>query len=332
MTKVMVVGSYRHITDQDERAAFEDAAQRIGQQLAANKATVVLCSMSPNTLDHFVLQGMERIDGPHEVKLFVPESEYRDGPPPMPEIFRNASNLKFDRMISPGGWRPAHLRAIRYSDLVLSIGGAERGTGSVVYSAEALEKAVLLVRTFKGASNQAWDDFGRYYNDAERNVLSQPMPLPQEWPASIAKLCNDFANRNPMRRSRPLLAVMSGLVALLLAAGWLWLIVNQPWSPILYMAAVTGVSASVGVILQHSISRDPPDVRAIGWGVAQAVGIALALLIFATALVGDEFLDLIAASDRASITLRFSGVALAAGWLRPEFLKWFSKKARSFFE
>lgn len=73
------------------------------------------------------------------------------------------TEVNFDYATVEGGWRVTHLRALREADLVVAIGGSSRGTYNVIYSAEVLEKPVLLIPTFGGAAKEAFRDFTYYY-------------------------------------------------------------------------------------------------------------------------------------------------------------------------
>jgi hypothetical protein len=142
--------------------------------------------------------------------------------------------------------------AIRAADLVLSVGGAARGTGTVIYSAEALEKAVLLTRSYGGASKDAWRDFDRYYDDEDKRILMQSAPVPDSWAASLVKLCTDFAKRNPMRRNRLFPGIVAGVAAVLLVVAWLLLIAVEPSPPVVWVSVLSIVGALLGVVLRHA--------------------------------------------------------------------------------
>ena len=326
MTKVLLMGSSRHL-DQPGRESFQSCARKIGEQFAKSKASLVVCSSSPNTFDRFVLEGLNSAGGKHSVEAYVPDPEYSEF-----VAFKDTmTNLTINVTPTKGGWRPNHLRAIRAADLVLSVGGAARGTGTVVYSAEALEKAVLLTRTYGGASEEAWRDFDRYYGDGDKRILMQSVPVPDNWPASLVTLCSDFAKRNPMRRNRLAPGIIATFTAVLLVAAWLLLIAFEPSPPVVWVSVLSIVGTLLGVLLRQAANFKSIDANVVWWEIIQALVVGVILIVFATTLVGVDFFNQIASTDRTTTSLKFGGIALLAGLVLPNFVKWLKGKADSQF-
>jgi hypothetical protein len=288
---------------------------------------VIACSISENTLDRFVFEGMNSIEGPHPVQFFLPDEEYQNGPPADLDAFRqSASNLEISPITVNGGWRPTHVRAIREADVVLAIGGDERGTGNVIASAEVLEKPVLVVRSFQGAANNAWQDLSHYYTDPEKQTLGASPS--DSWPAEIVKLCRDFAKRNPMRRSKLLPGIIAAFVTVLLLVAWLVLIGSESVVQITVLAII---AATLGVVLRHAANHKSIDSTAIWWDLIQALIIGFVLVSLATTLVGVDFFSQIAGEKRAETAVKFGGIALLAGLVTPNFVEWLIARAKSNF-
>jgi hypothetical protein len=170
--RVLVVGSMRENVDNDldpvkNEEEFKSVCQVLGKKLAESSDEVIVCSESPNTADPYIIKGVVE-GGGTTVKVFYPNSQTDDGnPKPYASGKDEYAGVKFDHVPIEGGWRFTHLAALREADVIFAIGGSTRGTYNVIYSAEVLEKPVLLTPVFGGAAKEAFRDFKYYYDQID---------------------------------------------------------------------------------------------------------------------------------------------------------------------
>jgi|NGEPerStandDraft_6_1074524.scaffolds.fasta_scaffold49071_3 hypothetical protein len=197
--RIFLVGSFR----QPEPDSFRSAAGKLAKALAPHAREFILCSTAESTLDWHAMLALKPMSPPQKIRLIHTRPEENEGA--APDILQLRSEL-LPAVLDPaevsGGWRAAHLRALQECDVVIAMGGSERGTGTVIYSADVLGKPIVLVPCFGGAAKGAWRDFGRNYLDEERNQLRGSLEA-ADWAENIAAAAVSIANRNPFAKSAP---------------------------------------------------------------------------------------------------------------------------------
>jgi hypothetical protein len=199
--RAFLIGSMREIHEPEGRGAFVKAAEALGAALAARGHEIVVCSAHPDTLDRNAITGANTAKRRSIVHLFRPDTRSMRHDPEHDVLeymdVAGYPGLEFRLSESGGGWRNVHLSAMRFSDIVIGMGGTWFGTGSVLYSAQALGKPVLILPTFGGACEEAWDDFQPNYSEQQRtNMKSRPSDYPS-WAAAITDLAEQLRRRNP---------------------------------------------------------------------------------------------------------------------------------------
>ena len=205
--RIFVIGSSDSL-EAPERANFRKACESLGKAIANRRHNLIICSGDERTADPHLVRGANSVVSQTKVLLYRPDRRtIEDSPdnPPDPYIDGSEySNLTFFRHQCTGGWRVVHLKALHACDAVLAIGGNQRGTGTVVSSAEVLEKPVIIIPTFGGAAEEVWGDFYRYYSDSEQGRLLEPWANANDtvWAERIINTALSIVKRNPFKRVR----------------------------------------------------------------------------------------------------------------------------------
>src|SRR5438105_3652364 len=170
--RFFVVGSARHL-EEARRDGFEQACLDLGRALALGKHTVLVCSESQNTADPHIVAGANTSGTEREAEIIM---YHPAGTPPLHDPNRY-KHIHFTKRPSEGGWQVAHLAAINDAEVVIAIGGSD-GTLTSIYCAELLNKPVVLVSCYEGATRRALGYFAHLYREDERTALNQEWSLP----------------------------------------------------------------------------------------------------------------------------------------------------------
>lgn len=203
--KIFVVGSLRRPeadqTDSDfneQREDFEGACRALGRSIAAAGHEIVLCSGSESTVDPYVLQGARDAGRKTQVFLYRPDYETlaESNEQFNPYAGSEHGNVDLRTKQSSSGWRPTHLSAIKESDAVIAVGGSQRGTGSVMYSAEILGKPTILIPSFGRTAEANWKDFARYYSPEQEADLQSSYSDRGSWAERVLAATNQLVKNN----------------------------------------------------------------------------------------------------------------------------------------
>ena len=221
--KIFVIGSSKDLGEGIQKAEFDRACEALGEALGNTGNTIILCSARETTADPYIVRGLNNARGKHEVILIRPDRATLEEDPEDPiDAYPNEAeypNITFKRRVCNGGWRVVHLQAIRACDAVIAIGGTLRGTGTAIYSAEVLERAVIPIAGFGGAAEYALHDFRRHYNDDEIPEL-QRAGHDAAWAKRIVHTALAIARRNPFKSVGRLEAVATAFVGVMSIGLW----------------------------------------------------------------------------------------------------------------
>ncbi|GAF45562.1 hypothetical protein [Rhodococcus wratislaviensis] len=321
--KILLIGSLRHLSG-PEAENFKKAARELGVALANSKHQVILCSTSPSALDRYVLEGMESSDTPNTVQLYFPLSVPNSGSTSTEDGIDNdfidsLANIIVHPVGVGNGWRPTHVRAIRESELVLAIGGKERGTGSTVYSAEVLEKTVMPIPTFGGAAQSIFADLRRRYTEKEQSEMGDRYIENGKWGQNLLDLCVTVHKRRPMaiNRTRDLLLNLAVSIALL--AGFFALLLPDPTTtPVqaillsLSIAIATMVGSAVRETMADSPTRWPSYLSIATRSILASIVIYLLAQVGSLVLNNDP-LSITDSTELKTLQIKLAVFGLAAG-------------------
>lgn len=331
--RIFLVGSFR----QQPAETFNSASRRLATALADHARQFIICSVSERTVDRHALHALKEEASASSVLFVHPQDpdSYDDGPE-LAHLKREMLPLRLESMEVAGGWRAAHLKALRECDVVIALGGSERGTSTVIYSADVLGKPIVLVPTFDGAAERAWRDFARYYTDDERDKL-QANPEGPTWATDTASAALSIYHRNPFSKDR--LAPVLGTVALLACAVGGWLTVQWNLSRIdPYLTLVSNVAiglwsaALVGVVIgeRGRIGRfhltDFANIAVLSLAIAFSTLMLSELASFL--LSGKTTMFVLALDEARGVLVRLSPVALLAGAVAEGYLDRVLAKAK----
>ncbi len=235
---------------------YRKACEELGAAFVKEGHTIIVCGSSPNTVDPYVVKGVESVDGKHNVYVYRPSERSEDIPTklrdlsPLPYNQEDYRNINFKLVSSQREWRHAHLRAIHDCDVLVALGGSPRGTGPVIYSAEVVETPVVLIPQFQGLARETWRDFIRYYSPDEQRELLDTIDFSKKWGERIVKLVIDIARRNPFSKINFKDATLKGVVMLLALTGWFVLFSSEipslpPWLPVFLMMLCASLVGSL---------------------------------------------------------------------------------------
>ena len=248
--RILITGSFR-TSDETSFAQFKLLCNSLGEKLADGKHCVLVCSSSDHTADKHIVAGMIKSKTKPVVEVYFPMSDGSEMP------YKDSFSTPVDLKYKPcqGGFRVVHLNCVQNADVVIAIGGSDRGTGTLysIYSAELLEKPVALIPYFGGAAKETWDYFnGRYYGQLNAGVFSNPTnPNFLNWATDILEAVKQLAKRNPFLRKNAFVGVISSIFALGAVGGWLYLFFSGiPENVPLRVCLMMGTSSVVGSMLR----------------------------------------------------------------------------------
>lgn len=256
--KVFVIGSMYKLEDQHEKDAFSEAARALGEQLATRKHSIILCSAAPSTADPYIIEGSNRIKPSPKAFIYRPDRQTIEEDPDLDaSVFESRyPDMRLIWRDCNGGWRVVHLRAMREADAILALGGSPRGTGTVIYSAEVLEKPIALLPTFKGVSEFAWRDFSRHYPQEIQDKLNRPWTADSEWASEIVSALESLKRTNPFKRKNNLRDSLKLLVGIAFLLAWLIPLVSPGVLPLPGWAAVfiaIAFASMAGSIIRNTL-------------------------------------------------------------------------------
>lgn len=164
--RIAILGSIANETIDVEK--FRSACRDIGQKLSEAGHSLLVCSENENTADPYVVEGANS-DKKQTTKIEVVRSEEEDNSAPFHKDESKYPNIDFTFSRCSGGWNSTHLKAILSCDAVLIIGGRD-GVWSAANSAQMLNKPVVALPCFNGASRKVWD---KLVNDYKETDLSE---------------------------------------------------------------------------------------------------------------------------------------------------------------
>jgi hypothetical protein len=268
------------------------AARALGSAIARHGHSVVIGSDSPNTVDLYIVEGMNSRKGSHEVIVVRPESISANDPEAPRREYpfvdgKEFPNIKFRHKLRKSFWGVAHFQAIAEADCLIVLGGGD-GTSLAGLSASALRKPVVAIPAFGGAAEHVWPDVSQYYaaasiNDDQKSALRLWQPESADIAVEVAEI---LTRRNPLREKSRLLLVGSLLALVLLLAIWfaMFLEVGGPlksW----HVAVMLGISALLGNGLRallnlQRLSTERIDGMRVATELVSSLIVSLALVIF----------------------------------------------------
>ena len=257
--KVFLIGSMTHFKDESSKKDnFKQACEELGESLIKKGCEIIVCSGNELVADTYIVKGVSKVSGNHKVIVFRPDHETIEEDPDEPvdpySQTGKYSNIKFSKSRCHGGWRVVHLRAVNECDTIVAIGGDHRGTGTAVYSAEVLEKPVILIPSFGGEAQKAWRDFKRYYSEDECQVLEETRGFGNDWGKRITDVILSVTKRNPFKKIKPGEVVLNLTLGIVALALWFifWFKGEYTYLPnwlLIYL--MLGSSSLLGTVLRN---------------------------------------------------------------------------------
>ena len=339
--RVLIVGSHRPDNEgmRNDLATFGDCVHQLVRELRDRHGikAFTICSFSSNTVDSYVLEELRQERNGLSVDVVFPENQ--TDAEFVGKIAELTEALK-PGVISPvgvaGGWRPTHLRALRGCDLVIAIGGSDRGTATVFYSAEVMGVPVVLVPGFGGAAAKGWRDFKRYYNPSEQVTL-QADPKSASWARDVGAAAVSVHSRNPFSSSKPSLLLLSLGAILMGFCGWFtaqWnLSRNEPY-PSAIVGLVFGLVAAafMGHLLEKRASFGSlgftDHLRLLILAVGTTFAVVMTTELASFLLSGEGKMVTHTVTESRGLLIRLSVVSFFAGILADDYFERLIKKAR----
>jgi hypothetical protein len=323
--KIYVIGSFRDPQAVEQRIAFEQACHQLGAEIARRRHKIILCSVTPGTADLPILKGASEVDNEVQIWIYRPDREtLKNEPDSDPTVYTSSnecSNITFHWVECEGGWRVVHLKAIRDSDVILSIGGNPRGTGTAVYSAEVLNKPVVVLPSFGGASEIAWRDLKRYYSPEQQLTLSSPWDQTSQWAKQIIGVVEHLKNRNPFQEVNAFRLVSKIVLGLVAFLGWFWLFWElppvPPWLAVVFLLFCASLAGTLLRDTLRVLGVLRPEWRITSIGHEALLGLMLAFAIFivpqsAGILLNDEPAKLDTINDVRRVSAVLSPLSFAS--------------------
>lgn len=325
---IMVAGSTDFAGGEQVHEEFVSACKDLGAWLAKAGHTIVVVSDVEKTADRHVVFGANSSGQRAKVVIINPQR----GAAPFAADREQLSNLDFSYRRSRGPWAVGRIRQLLEADGVITIGGG-RGTAQLGYTAPALERPVLAIPAFGGASRDLWDEY--VDQDLERLNFYRPRfldgkvsTLSQQWDASkgdlAVKVMEELVKQNPYRSQRIVPQAVIVTFQLLLLTGWIALFVN-PFDFTVSFFLLLGISALLGTGIRTSlrflreISPRIPVRRLATEGILGlllAFALALFYLLGVHTVTGDpNYVTIGQTDDFHRIAVNMSLLGLAAGVL-----------------
>jgi len=325
---IIVAGSTDFAEGEQVHEEFVSACKDLGASLAKAGHTIVVGSDAEKTADRHVVFGANSSGEQAKVVIIDP----LQGEAPFDPDREQLSNLNLSYRRSRGSWAAGRIRQILEADGVITIGGG-RGTAQLGYTAPALERPVLAIPAFGGASRDLWDEY--VDQDLDRLNFYRPgfldgrvRTLSQQWDASKAdlavKVMEKLVKQNPYSSQRIVPQWLMVTVHLILLTGWIMLFV-KPFDPTVSFFLLLGISALLGTGIRTSLSflmeiRPRIFVRRVVaegmMGLLLAFALALFYLLGVYTVTGDpNYVMMHKTGDFQRIAVNMSLLGLAAGAL-----------------
>ncbi len=326
--KIMVAGSTDFAEGEQVHDEFVSACKDLGASLAKAGHTIVVVSDAENTADRHVVFGANSSGERAKVVIINPER----GAAPFDRDREQLTNLDISYRVSRGPGAVGRIRQILEADGVITIGGG-RGTAQLGYTAPALERPVLAIPAFGGASRDLWDEF--VDQDLERlnfyrpSFLDGKVPtLSQQWDAPkadlVVEVMEELVKQNPYSKQRIVPQAVIIIFQLLLLTGWIALFV-KPFHFTVSFFLLLGISALLGTGIRTSLSflteiRPRIPVRRLAaegmLGLLLAFALALFYLLGVHTVTGNpNYVTISKPEDFHRIAVNMSLLGLAAGFL-----------------
>ncbi len=324
--KIMVAGSTDFAEGEQVHGEFVSACKDLGASLAKAGHTIVVGSDGEKTADRQVVFGAN--SSGKRAKVVIINSQRKAAP--FDQDREQLSSLDLSYVRSRGPRTVGRIRQILEADGVITIGGG-RGTAQLGYTAPALERPVLAIPAFGGASEGMWDEY--VDQDLERLNFYRPRfldgkvsTLSQQWDASkgelAVKVMEELVNQNPYRSQRVVPQAVIVIFQLFLLTGWVALFVN-PFDFTVSFFLLLGIAALLGTGIRTSLRflteiRPRIPVRRLATegmlGLLLAYALALFYLLGVHTVTGDQ-VTIGEAKDFQRIAVNMSLLGLAAGVL-----------------
>ncbi len=327
---ILVAGSTDFREGEKVHKKFVSACKKLGACLAKAGHTIVVGSDAENTADRHVVFGANSSGKRAKVVIITRQR----APTPFDQYKEQLSKLDLSYQRSRGPWAVGRIRQVLQADGVITIGGG-RGTAQLGYTAPALERPVLPIRAFGGASEDLWAEFVdrdleqlKFYRPGflkgKVATLSQP-----SWDNSKADLAvnviEELVKQNPYRSQRIVPQALIVIFQLLLLTGWVALFVKPFDDFTVSFFILLGISALLGTGIRtslrfHTEIRPRIPVRRLATegmlGLLLAFALALFYLLGVHTVTGDpNYTTISDPDDFQRIAVNMSLLGLAAGVL-----------------
>jgi hypothetical protein len=332
--KVLVVGSMRHLDENDsKRAHFIAACRALGGAISRSRHELVVGSDRTTTADRYVVEGAIKDSGVRRVWVYRPESDATpfqgDAIPFQKERSESDRKIKFIDEVMKGPWAAGRIPQVLGADAVIIIGGGS-GTAQVGYISPPLERPVLAIPSFGGAAEELWPTLEPFYKKVGPSLRERLGDLRVEWQPKNADLALDMLqemiNRKLFRREKSAPNAILLLFVVALFAAWVWLFSSPPSPRAIAYFALLGVSAFLGAGLRNSLGLlvDPTFrlsqsriLAEVSAGLLLAFGLAIVYLLGGFTITGKfEFISSTAQpEDFQRVGLAMTVLGLMGGWL-----------------
>jgi hypothetical protein len=191
-------------------------------------------------------------------------------------------NLK-ERQIN-GGWRSTHLAAIRDSDIVIALGGSDRGTGQVVYFSEIEAKPFVVIPIFEGAAGKVWNEIKHYYNQEMQAKLMQKPDI-NTWSKDIINIAEKTIHNSRFRTINIRDLILKLIIGICLTIIWFYLLftVQPPFGNVFIFIGMLITSSLMGSTLRNELIKR--NIIISNWGISNylldcLIGILLILPVY----------------------------------------------------
>jgi hypothetical protein len=329
--KVLILGSLKSESKTSKQfGEFQRVCREIGSELAKCGHTVILGSDNNLTADLYVMEGIAKESLKTNVLVYYPE--INDQPVEGEENvvpFRDHDgrkqfpDFKLEYKAHSGTWAVAQVSAIKESDVIILIGGSLRCdlAGAL---AMLFKTPVLALRTFDGAAEKIWRENQLLYNQCgitgeEKTAIDTTWEVGSG--SAVVKFAVKLYENNPLKKQSWKLVVPVLLVVLVSLVVWiaLFLRIQEDIYSLNWRAfALLGLSAILGIcgrMLQSKQSLTPLRVlQQLGLTLIVSFGFVMLYFVDSIALNG-ETKEISTTSDFRRITIIFSGIGLATGWM-----------------
>lgn len=328
--KVLVAGSLHFENSNDVRASFVEACNEIGVALAQAGHELVVGSGSDNTADKHIFNGFISVKNHPRLYIIRPLGVKHDDKKKEGDILfaKLPQKLRVDRHPADS-WSKIRVYQVLEADVVLVLGGSAAGTALIAGTATALQRPVLAIPSFGGASQKIWSDLKRDFQGVSSSLENLYNYLGQSWNLGDSKYVvsalEKLKRENPYRRNAAVNSSIILIWTILLLVIWLILLGSTPLKPLYNFFALLALSVMLGVNLRASLGHLLNPGINLSWatvliefsiGMVVAFGLALFYLIGGFIVTGswnpDDFLKV---SDLTRVGVIMSIIGLASGFL-----------------